>query len=420
MKSKDKRKKLRFFQSNDHDQQRTFFHVVIFFFVMVLLTLIARGSASGRLARVSVVTPSARNLSQSVQFFGTAKPVGNHFSSVPAGLTISQVRKEAMDKIVKGDVIAVVDQAALDELVIRERAKLRQMEIQLESQLKWSDVSDRDLTAAQKNYDREQERYDRLQADEESTPEDIMAAMEQLEAARIAVDLAQEAYKEEVLLEEPSARTLMLDIAAAQTRVDELIQVQAQQYQILAETGGVLSDQPLTKDSVTTGAERIGIATPVSGLTLTFQASQEDARSLIRYEPQLTATLEEELEEKLRSYSFDVNTLDQPMVTFTATLRDSAWLDRNIAITGELWEDSYGICIPMSALRQDSEGYFVYVMQTTQTLMGIDKRVVRVGVHIEQTDGFYAAISGGLSGNEKVILSSSKPLSDGDSVRVGP
>ena len=59
-------------------------------------------------------------------------------------------------------------------------------------------------------------------------------------------------------------------------------------------------------------------------------------------------------------------------------------------------------------------------METTQTLMGTDKRVVRRDIFIENTDGRYAAVSGDLNNSDQVILSSSKPLSDGDSVRVGP
>ena len=114
-----------------------------------------------------------------------------------------------------------------------------------------------------------------------------------------------------------------------------------------------------------------------------------------------------------------MTTLDQSFVTFTASLRETGWTTDPITVTGDLWKEEYDVCIPMSALRQDSDGYFVYVLSTTQTLMGIDKRVTRVDVSIEQTDGRYAAVSGSL-GSEQVILSSSKPLSDGDSVRVGP
>ena len=153
--------------------------------------------------------------------------------------------------------------------------------------------------------------------------------------------------------------------------------------------------------------------------TVQFQASKEDANNILKYEPKLTAT-QEELKEELRSFDPDINTLGQDMVTFTAKLRETGWTDKGISITGDLWQSDYDLCIPMSALRQDSDGYFVYVMETTQTLMGIDKRVVRRDIYIENTDGRYAAVSGDISSNDQVILSSSKPLSDGDSVRVGP
>ena len=415
MKLKEKLKNLRISFDND----RTFSHVLLFFFVMVLLTLIARGTAGAKLARVSVISPGGQELKQSVQFYGTAKPVANVFITVPSGLTIEKVLKEPMDSVAKGDAIALINQAALDELVIRQRASLRQMELSLESQLKWSDVSDRDLKAAQKACDKAQESFDKIKDDDEVSVEDKTAAREKLNAAQETLRLAQEAYLEEMLLEQPGARTLVLDIAALQEKIDALVFFQEQQYQILSESTGLLANLSLEENMVTTGNEVIGICTSGNGLTLTFQASKEDANNILKYEPKLTAT-QEELKEELRSFDPDINTLGQDMVTFTAKLRETGWTDKGISITGDLWRSDYDLCVPMSALRQDSDGYFVYVMETTQTLMGIDKRVVRRDIYIENTDGRYAAVSGNISSNDQVILSSSKPLSDGDSVRVGP
>ena len=415
MKLKEKLKNLRISFDND----RTFSHVLLFFFVMVLLTLIARGTAGAKLARVSVISPGGQELKQSVQFYGTAKPVANVFITVPSGLTIEKVLKEPMDSVAKGEAIALINQAALDELVIRQRASLRQMELSLESQLKWSDVSDRDLKAAQKACDKAQESFDKIKDDDEVSVEDKTAAREKLNAAQETLRLAQEAYLEEMLLEQPGARTLVLDIAALEAKINTLVFFQEQQYQILSESTGLLADLSLEENMVTTGSEVIGICTSGNGLTLTFQASKEDANNILKYEPDLKAT-QEELEEALRSFDPDINTLGQNMVTFTAKLRETGWTDKGISITGDLWQSDYDLCIPMSALRQDSDGYFVYVMETTRTLMGIDKRVVRRDIFIENTDGRYAAVSGNLNNSDQVILSSSKPLSDGDSVRVGP
>ena len=415
MKLKEKLKNLRLSFDND----RTFSHVLLFFFVMVLLTLIARGTAGAKLARVSVISPGGQELKQSVQFYGTAKPVANVFITVPSGLTIEKVLKEPMDSVAKGDAIALINQAALDEAVIRQRASLRQMELSQESQLKWSDVSDRDLKAAQKACDKAQESFDKIKDDDEVSVEDKTAAREKLNAAQETLRLAQEAYLEEMLLEQPGARTLVLDIAALEAKINTLVFFQEQQYQILSESTGLLADLSLEENMVTTGNEVIGICTSGNGLTLTFQASKEDANNILKYEPDLKAT-QEELEEALRSFDPDINTLGQDMVTFTAKLRETGWTDKGISITGDLWRSDYDLCVPMSALRQDSDGYFVYVMETTQTLMGIDKRVVRRDIYIENTDGRYAAVSGDISSNDQVILSSSKPLSDGDSVRVGP
>ena len=418
MKWIDKLKNLRFSDSDPH-QQKTLSHVLLFFFVMILLTLISRGAAGSNTARVTLVTPSSRLLTQTVQFYGTASPLPNVFAPVTGGLTISKVNKKPLDEVKEGDAIAEVDQATLDELIIRKRAALRQMELSLESQLKWSGISTRDVDAAQKALTKVQEAFDKIKSDSDVSAEEKVAARDKVTEAQKALDEAVAEYNEEVLQKHPSARTLMLDIAAAQAVVDALIQVQNQQYQILAPGNGLLANQPLTEGSITTGTEVIGISTPGNGFTLTFQTNPEDASNILSYGTELTAT-QEELKEVLRSYNLDLDTLGKEYRTFTANLRGSAWTNASISITGDVWASEHDIIIPMSALRQDSQGYFVYVMETTYTLMGIDKRAVRVDVYIENTNGVYAAVTGNLSNNDQVILSSSKPLSDGDSVRVGP
>lgn len=418
MKWIEKIKNLRF-SDGDPRQQKALSHVLLFFFVMILLTLISRGAAGANTARVTLITPSGQILEQTVQFYGTASPLANVFAPVTGGLTVSKVNKKPLDEVKEGDVIAEVDQAALDELVLRRRAALRQMEISLESQLKWSGISTRDVDAAQKALDKAQESFDKIKSDSDVSAEEKVAAKDKVNEAQKVLDEAVAEYNEEVLQKYPSARTLMLDIAAARQEVDALIQVQAQQYQILAPANGLLADLPLTEGSVTTGTEVIGISTPGNGFTLTFQTSPEDANNILSYGTELTAT-QEELEEKLRSYNLDLDTLGKEYRTFTAKLRGADWTNAGISITGDVWSSKHDVCIPMSALRQDSRGYFVYVMQTTYTLMGIDKRAVRVDVFIETTNGVYAAVSGALQSSDQVILSSSKPLSDGDSVRVGP
>ena len=418
MKWIDKLKNLRFSDSDPH-QQKTLSHVLLFFFVMVLLTLISRGAAGSNTARVTLITPSSQELKQTVQFYGTASPLPNVFAPVTGGLTISKVNKQPLDEVKEGDAIAEADQAALDELITRRRAALRQMELSLESQLKWSGISTRGVDDAEKALAKVQEAFDKIKSDSDVSAEEKVAARDKVTEAQKALDEAVAEYNEEVLQKYPSARTLMLDIAAAQAVVDALIQVQAQQYQILAPANGLLANQPLTEGSVTTGTEVIGISTPGNGFTLTFQTTPEEANDILSYGTELTAT-QEELKEVLRSYNLDLDTLGKEYRTFTAKLRETAWTDKSIAITGDVWASNHDVCVPMSALRQDSDGYFVYVMETTQTLMGIDKRAVRRDVFIENTDGRYAAVSGNISSNDQVILSSSKPLSDGDSVRVGP
>lgn len=106
---------------------------------------------------------------------------------------------------------------------------------------------------------------------------------------------------------------------------------------------------------------------------------------------------------------------------FAAQLSTVGWTEAPVNISGELERRSYGACIPLSALHQDSRGYFVFVCRREQTILGIRNLAVRIDVTVEDRDGSFAAVtSPELDYGEEIICGSSKPLHDGDRVRVEP
>ena len=73
--------------------------------------------------------------------------------------------------------------------------------------------------------------------------------------------------------------------------------------------------------------------------------------------------------------------------------------------------------IPKSALREDSNGKFVYVITSKSTPLGNRYTATRVDVQVIGEDDTSAAVSG-LSQNDYVITTSSKPLDAGSQVRM--
>ncbi len=107
------------------------------------------------------------------------------------------------------------------------------------------------------------------------------------------------------------------------------------------------------------------------------------------------------------------------MVRITVRLPAGEWKHgQAVQLEAVLSRQQYQSCVPLSALGQGQEGYFVYVMEERSGVLGTENVVRKVPVTLLARDANMAAIEGGIFGGERVISWTSKPLADGDKVRV--
>ena len=85
-----------------------------------------------------------------------------------------------------------------------------------------------------------------------------------------------------------------------------------------------------------------------------------------------------------------------------------------IARTGE----RQSTCVPVSALRSDSDGDYVLILEEKRTVTGLTYTARRVDVEIAARDSALASLQGGLDREALVITSASKPVAEGDRVRL--
>ena len=78
---------------------------------------------------------------------------------------------------------------------------------------------------------------------------------------------------------------------------------------------------------------------------------------------------------------------------------------------------SYDTVLPNSAIREDSEGKFVLVVESKNTPLSVRYTARRMNIEVIATDDTKSAVSG-LYGSEFVITSATSPISDGQQVRL--
>lgn len=79
---------------------------------------------------------------------------------------------------------------------------------------------------------------------------------------------------------------------------------------------------------------------------------------------------------------------------------------------------NYDNIVPNSAIREDNKGKFVYRVVSKSTPLGTRYSVERVDITVEAEDDTQSAIRGALESWEYIVTTSSKPLEDGQLVRL--
>lgn len=100
----------------------------------------------------------------------------------------------------------------------------------------------------------------------------------------------------------------------------------------------------------------------------------------------------------------------------TDTSRLKADLPAEIEITFS--RTDYSCCVPISAIRQDSEGSFVLAVEQQKTAFGITSTAVRIPVTVLEidSDGLFAAVDGALP--DSIIVEADRALKPDNVVRI--
>jgi len=193
-------------------------------------------------------------------------------------------------------------------------------------------------------------------------------------------------------------------------------------YEIVANASGVISSINVVAGNTTTPGETLMTIDQVDrGFTLSFSVTTEQARKL---------QVGDHAEVSTNSWWFDgvIDAVLTGISTNPSDPRNSKML--NFTVTGDVTggdqlslsigerSQNYELVVPKSALRTDSNGTYVLLLEQKPSALGTRYYATRIDVEVIASDDTYSAISGGISAWDYVITSSSMPLEPGDQVRL--
>ena len=254
-----------------------------------------------------------------------------------------------------------------------------------------------------------------LEAAQEAADNATEAALSAAQNAEDSRNSAQHNYAKET---EELAKSNQTDQAGAQVLLAQIRQEDQtlKSLEALQAAGGAflaLSDGIVTEMALTVGADTPAVAGLLAAneqeyaVTASLTAEQANLLkaggtiSVMQEQNTGTATLEQ---------------VNDDLAQFTVS--GTQWKTGAADITVTTMGGTTGLCLPATAVNSDNAGNFVYLVETKNTVLGVQSVLVRLGVTVEERGDGVVRISGALSGQEQIVSASSKPLSAGTEVRI--
>ena len=251
--------------------------------------------------------------------------------------------------------------------------------------------------------------------------ESYNAAVAERQAAEAALRSLRESaddYNRQAALTGLTLQDLKYQIERAQEKLDSL--TGGSENQIRSNVSGTVSSVAVTAGKTAAKDEVLAtIEVPDMGYTLSFSVTTDQAR---RLHPGDAADVTsfywgKRIEATLTAIKPDPkNPQTNRLLEFEVTGDVSAGAQLTISI-GER-SQNYDYVIPNSAIRSDSNGKFIYVIQAKNSALGNRYFARRVEVEVIAADDNNSAVTGAVNYGDYVITTASAPLKSGDQVRM--
>lgn len=208
-------------------------------------------------------------------------------------------------------------------------------------------------------------------------------------------------------------------ISDAQAKVDELEKEEGSTEITAPVAGTILTMGKVAGETIESGETVSTIQIAGKGYTLSMTVTNEQAQLIsVGDEAEISDSWwYSDVKARITSIRPDpTSPSTSKKVTFE--LEGDVTNGQSLTLTVGKRTASYENIVPNSAIREDNNGKFVYRVNSKSTPLGNRYIIERVDVKVLATDDTESAISGDLEGWDYVVTTSSKPLTDGQQVRL--
>ena len=306
--------------------------------------------------------------------------------------------------------LAATKQEELDRIILQWDGKLS--------------ASDKELEKARERESQAQEICDRIKEKSYDYSEDTQTQESQLESAGRNLEDANEAFKKakkkDAKTEQSnqiSTKLLSLEVEKKKEAVDLAEKLLEQEGRVFSPVSGRIRQIGLTVGSKISGTEKVSVDS--EDYEFITQVSKEEAKHL-----EAGDEIDIMLNHDKKAVTAIIESVgledEQGKSEITAAMPEGEYSGGSYAsFTVNKTSKQYTQTLPLQAVRMDSNQVnYILAIRESSTSLGKELIAYRVNVEVLEKDSRTAAIKAVINPEDKIIISSSKGIEEGDRVRI--
>lgn len=388
--------------------------------LLLLFALLSRAVRSVAMPTVTIGMPGGGEIEQTATCSGEIMPQTEQEIWIPEDITVTEVPVQTGQSVQAGDVLFCLSLEELQSRMEDLDAQITQLRAQKRQLTAQPDYAPTDpITDARLALQRAQEDQQRCLENPDTSEDAQLAADRAVQDAEMALQRALDTYAEQQRRADAANAVSAADAAVLQQQTDDLL-AEWEEYQALLDAGGqVLADTAgiITAVYAVAGSSCDGAAATLgetgSGWLLNLEMDAEAFHDL----PGQPSRIEVTQGKVSGNGTLQSSRESDGKTVLSVLLDDGSWTSGSAEAVLRFPSRHYTTCLPVSALHQDSHGWYVYLVESSSTILGVENKLTALPVTVLEKNETTAAVEG-ISLQAKVAVRGDKPLYAGDTVKV--
>ena len=436
--------------------QRTVSKILISFFILIVFfTLLSRAADSVTIPKVTTVKLNSQILEDTLTVDGKIQKDKAVPIFMEPNQKIRNINVYVGQKLSKEDILVEIDLEYLSQQISQKQSEIQKFELSIQSAelKKQDDESERNLNIRQA-----EESYEQIVASEEAKVEQASIELEQAYNKLYETDSSEISQEELIAIYEEKQNNLQMviqdkeaailqakqvletarlesselldiseyevELSKVQNECSELVKLQENEGMIRASADGVVSKINISIGGMTSNEAAILLEDMNSDNVMVMQI-EKDKEDYVAFgqEGTVIGITEDGTEIMYQSAAVmetKINEENSELLDVKVNLGQENFMYGSKS-SFEIIKSSqqYSDCLPISAIHEDQDGYYVFILEEQKGILGIEEIAAAVKVDIIERNFTMAAIKEQpLLKNEKIIIEINKTIQNGDRVHV--